>query len=197
MKSASSFLYRLFFAFSAMVCCHAKAEVVTLMATVTGDAPTYSTAEVVLADGDFASVTSQINQVSSNASTAVVEIGGKEFAIPNNLTVLASPGSGGSSSIVPTNGWTFAGPARIRAKVHTSEPSHVGRSVIATVSVVRANAVPTITPLNAAVIPSDATGNFSVILESSTDMVTWTPANPGTYSSTIAKRFFRVRIVKL
>lgn len=197
MRSVSFFLFRSFCALSTLLCFRAGAEVVTLMATVTGATPTYSTAEVVLAAGDYAIVSSQINQVSGNSSAAVVEINGKEFAIPNNLTVLAAPGSGGSSSIVPTSGWTFAGPAKIRARVHTTDPSDVGRSVIATVNVVRASAVPTVTPLNAAVIPSDSTGNFSVILESSTDMVIWTPANPGTYSSTIQKRFFRVRIMTL
>ncbi len=67
---------------------------------------------------------------------------------------------------------------------------------LATFSVTRANAVPTITPSNAVVIPNDAQGSFEVILESSTDLITWTPANPGTYSGTTTQRFFRSRIVK-
>jgi hypothetical protein len=50
-------------------------------------------------------------------------------------------------------------------------------------------------PTSAVVIPTDATGPVNVILESSTDLVTWTAANPGTYGSSTTKRFFRVRAV--
>jgi len=50
-------------------------------------------------------------------------------------------------------------------------------------------------PTSAVVIPSDATGPVNVILESSSDLVTWTQANPGTYGSSTSKRFFRVRAV--
>jgi hypothetical protein len=65
-----------------------------------------------------------------------------------------------------------------------------------TFSVSRANAVPAVTPSNAVVIPNDAAGNYQVILESSTDLITWTAANPGTYSGTAPQRFFRTRVVK-
>jgi hypothetical protein len=51
------------------------------------------------------------------------------------------------------------------------------------------------TPTSAVVIPTDATGPVNVILESSTDLVTWTAANPGTYGASTTKRFFRVRAV--
>jgi hypothetical protein len=57
-------------------------------------------------------------------------------------------------------------------------------------------ASPSVTPSNAAVIPVDANGTFTVILESSTDLITWTAANPGDYSGNTVKRFFRTRIVK-
>jgi len=50
-------------------------------------------------------------------------------------------------------------------------------------------------PTSAVVIPTDATGPVNVILESSTDLVTWTAANPGTYGASTTKRFFRVRAV--
>ncbi len=51
------------------------------------------------------------------------------------------------------------------------------------------------TPANAVVIPTDATGSVQIILESSTDLITWTQANPGTYGASTAKRFFRIRAV--
>jgi hypothetical protein len=53
-----------------------------------------------------------------------------------------------------------------------------------------------VTPANAAVLPADANGTFTVILESSMDLNTWTAANPGDYSGSASKRFFRTRIVK-
>ena len=51
-------------------------------------------------------------------------------------------------------------------------------------------------PSNVAVIPNDAEGDFEVILESSVDLVTWTPANPGTFGGDTPRRFFRTRIVR-
>jgi hypothetical protein len=45
-------------------------------------------------------------------------------------------------------------------------------------------------------IPQEGGTSWDVILESSSDLVNWTPANPGEYSGTEPKRFFRTRIVK-
>lgn len=53
----------------------------------------------------------------------------------------------------------------------------------------------TTVPSTAVVIPADAAGPVNVILESSTDLVTWTAALPGSYASSTTKRFFRVRAV--
>jgi hypothetical protein len=50
-----------------------------------------------------------------------------------------------------------------------------------------------LTPSSSVVIPSDSGGPVKIILESSTDLVTWTPALPGTYGNSTDKRFFRVR----
>ncbi len=46
------------------------------------------------------------------------------------------------------------------------------------------------------VIPQDPAGSYQVILESSADLITWTPVAPGTFSGSTAQRFFRTRIVK-
>ena len=56
-------------------------------------------------------------------------------------------------------------------------------------------ATTTTIPTSAVVIPTDATGPVKIILESSTDLVTWTEANPGSYGASTTKRFFRVRAV--
>ena len=50
-------------------------------------------------------------------------------------------------------------------------------------------------PSTSVVIPSDSMGPVDIILESSTDLLSWTEALPGTYGSTDNKRFFRVRAV--
>lgn len=52
------------------------------------------------------------------------------------------------------------------------------------------------TPSNAVVIPENSAGPVEIILESSTDLITWTAANPGSYGSSTEKRFFRVRAVE-
>jgi len=46
------------------------------------------------------------------------------------------------------------------------------------------------------VVPADATGDVDVLLEQSTDMITWTQCLPGTYNASTQKRFFRVRAVE-
>jgi len=48
----------------------------------------------------------------------------------------------------------------------------------------------------AVVVPSNATGDVDVLLEQSTDMITWTQCLPGTYNASTQKRFFRVRAVE-
>ncbi len=51
-------------------------------------------------------------------------------------------------------------------------------------------------PSNAVVIPADAGGPVQVLLESSTDLITWNSALPGTYGTSTTNRFFRVRTVR-
>jgi len=59
-----------------------------------------------------------------------------------------------------------------------------------------ANVVSNYVPADAIVIPTSATGDVQIILESSTDLVNWTAASPGTYgASSATNRFFRVRAV--
>jgi len=54
----------------------------------------------------------------------------------------------------------------------------------------------TFTPSTAVVIPNDNGGPVTIILESSTDLLTWTSALPGTYGTTSSNRFFRVRATR-
>lgn len=86
----------------------------------------------------------------------------------------------------------IAGPATIRAKRNSIAFS----PMIVTFAVTRAVTTTNMVPANAVVIPEDAGGQYQVILESSTDLITWTPALPGSYGGSTQKRFFRTRIVK-
>jgi hypothetical protein len=63
-------------------------------------------------------------------------------------------------------------------------------------SVTSTNFVNTTISLSSVVVPSNATGDVDVLLEQSTDMITWTQCLPGTYSASTQKRFFRVRAVE-
>jgi hypothetical protein len=104
-----------------------------------------------------------------------IRIGDKTFSFANQ--------TGGS-------GLTIAGPAVI-----TLENIQLGfedsERCIATFEVKK---IGTASP--PAQVPQEAGSNFDVILEQSSDLVNWTPANPGAYSGTETKRFFRTRIVK-
>lgn len=48
-------------------------------------------------------------------------------------------------------------------------------------------------PKYATVIPENSQTNVNVILEQSTDLVTWTTVAPGQFTPSASKRFFRVR----
>jgi len=51
-------------------------------------------------------------------------------------------------------------------------------------------------PTGSVVIPVDGSGNYRVALESSTDLINWVEATPGTFGSGATNRFFRVRLSK-
>ena len=51
----------------------------------------------------------------------------------------------------------------------------------------------TTTAKYATVIPENTSKNVDIILEQSTDLVNWSPTNPGNFKPNAKKRFFRVR----
>lgn len=134
---------------------------------------------LTLAEGESATLVYADNGEGGAYSTRRYEVtlsvtkGEKTFYLESSHT--------GSDVISPV---TVVGPAAI--KVRSERACH-----IATFSVTRVG-----TASNPSAIPQEAGSNFQVILESSSDLVNWTPANPGEYSGTEAKRFFRTRIVK-
>jgi len=50
-------------------------------------------------------------------------------------------------------------------------------------------------PTTVLVLPENATGNYNLLVESSTDSINWIPFHSGTVNSDTAERLFRVRIV--
>lgn len=84
-----------------------------------------------------------------------------------------------------------------KGSIVTGVKSIMAAGVWVTVKITTAETTTPTQPANVAVIPDDASGQYQVILESSVDMVTWNPVNPGNYGGNTPGRFFRTRIVKL
>lgn len=163
-------------------------DAVTLVATNLAGAEGIS-ATLTLAAGESAEVVTYLPGITLISSRLKVTAAEKEFLVPlytaSQASVVGFPSA--SQKLI------VAGPATI--VLTTGGPGYPSGYCMTTMAVTRA-ATPSTTPSNAAVIPEDAIGQYQVLLESSTDMVTWTPANPGTYSGNVEKRFFRTRIVK-
>jgi hypothetical protein len=180
-----------------------RAELVTLTLASVQPLPAGATvkaqsATITLAAGDvaelvFAPIPEERDYGSAYLRLVEYVTAGQTFTwqtivTPSGWSTAESYAYGGMPKIQPVK---VTGPGTVRL----ISPTATTRTAV-TFSITRANAVPAITPANAAVIPSDAAGNFQVILESSTDLITWTAALPGTYSGTTQQRFFRTRIVR-
>ncbi|MEI7912762.1 MAG: hypothetical protein WCK77_24305 [Verrucomicrobiota bacterium] len=101
------------------------------------------------------------------------------------LQVFQNPYSAHPGELVPI---MIAGPAIFALKSGSGSTSGAG---FATLTITRTGIV---SP--PAAIPQEAGTTWNVILESSSDLVNWTPINPGEYSGTEPKCFFRTRMVK-
>ncbi len=66
----------------------------------------------------------------------------------------------------------------------------------ATFKITPANEINVVAPTSLLVIPENSTGNYNIVVETSSDTATWTPFHSQTVSANDAKRFFRTRIVK-
>ena len=103
-----------------------------------------------------------------------------------------TPTSSGSPAPSPLNALPLVGPATLSIG---GADGVYGIRIVSTVHNQNVTTAVDGTPSNAVVIPSDANGSVSIILETSTDLITWTAANPGTYGASTPNRFFRVRAV--
>lgn len=111
---------------------------------------------------------------------------------PGTHSISVSVPSSTNSIFFSTVGWSadgpiFVGPATIAL-------SHNSTYLVAFCTIQTSPALgSSFTPSSSVVIPNDSGGPVTIILESSTDLVTWTAANPGTYGTSSTNRFFRVR----
>lgn len=127
----------------------------------------------------------------SNTNSAVVTVSSNSYAVIKSV-------HGDGDLVVTVQGLNFtledvgnnffiAGPATIQLRAHCC----AFYESFATVEVI--SSVNQIMPSTAVVIPADAGGPVKIILESSTDLLNWTAALPGTYGTSTTNRFFRVR----
>ena len=157
-------------------------EYKTLIAKLDGPTPHYSE-PLILAEGDMAEV------IFAGANGNELGVPELEMKRGDDVYVFSYLWTDTGEKIpIPK----LAGPCTLRVK-----QLHLNSPVLITFAITRASPSPAATvPANAAVIPEDASGQFQVVLESSTDTLTWTPAMPGQYGGSTQKRFFRTRIIK-
>ena len=96
------------------------------------------------------------------------------------------PGQSPGSGMFNTGQLTLTGATNITVEAY--------QGAAATFSITSSSStISNYVPANAVVIPSDVSGPVQIILESSSDLVNWNAAMPGTYGNTYSNRFFRVR----
>lgn len=150
--------------------------------TVTASSP------LVIAAGETALVVSYVG--SPSAPMSYTPTGGTSTTFQ-----LEQTGALQTTRAAPSisNPLIFTGPATLSV---TTTTGGLGVRIVTTVHSTSVAASESGMPSNAVVIPSEVEGLVSIILESSTDLVTWTAATPGNYGASTSNRFFRVRAVQ-
>ena len=90
-------------------------------------------------------------------------------------------------------GSKHTGVSKLRLWVDPDDLRNVNAWV--TYKITKASEINKVGPTSVLVLPEDATGNYDLIVESSSDSVTWTPFHSQAVQSDTVKRLFRVRIV--
>ena len=136
-------------------------------------------------------------------AAAVGEVGvlgaifGDEGAVFFNQTMAELGGKAGLRDIEPldlpistSNLFVVAGPRTVKVRQLDFNPLVFSYRLKVNGEVATANVASQVV-----VIPQNATAPADIILESSTDLITWIAALPGSYSPAGSNRFFRVRLV--
>lgn len=146
-------------------------------------AQTSTSTNVVLAVINF-SISTNLNYP-VNANQIIQWIGGP------------TPPKGGilGSSLSLNIGQTYTGLTNINLSVTSGNLGYATFQITTPVASTGTVVTNSYIPADCVVLPSNTSGNCTVILESSIDLLNWTAANPGLYGPTSAtNRFFRVRI---
>ena len=122
--------------------------------------------------------------------------GAASFYLNGNQVFLNKALTTGEINIVAPLPLVIAGPNTIQKYSSGSSAGALTIRVRTKDEYLASFSAPTVLSSSAVVIPEDAAGPVSIVLESSTDLVTWVAANPGTYGSSTSRRFFRVRAVQ-
>jgi hypothetical protein len=152
--------------------CSNGADFVTLTGSNTYTVGTNEVAEVVAVGSSLPTLSSFLLNGAAMATTKTTGTGG---GIVSVLPVAIT----GSNTIAPGDISMFVS-LRVRTKAEYLSSLTVPSQAIS----------------SAVVIPEDASGPVTIVMESSTDLVTWVAANPGTYGSSTPRRFFRVRALQ-
>ncbi len=151
-------------------------------------------ADIITLTGN-ATYTLGSNDVAEILSVAAFGNGPQGFVFNGSLNVTTASTSGGIVSLLPI---VLTGPSNTIAATtsSTSPGSQVTFRLRTKAEYLSSLAVPSVAVSSSVVIPEDAAGPVTMVMESSTDMVTWTAANPGTYGTSTPRRFFRIRAVR-
>jgi hypothetical protein len=146
----------------------------------------YAVEYVTLTEGDELAVepTSLVECISSNSTAQIVVVFSRDIAhstSPEKTYFGPVIGIGKVKLLRLTGGFNPANPTYNSA---------------ATFKITHANELNVVAPTSLLVIPENSTGNYNIVVETSSDMATWTPFHSQTVSAADAKRFFRTRIVK-
>ena len=96
---------------------------------------------------------------------------------------------------VRSRGVEFApSPTKIGMKITGATKATAKRCTV-TLKITKASEINKVGPTSVLILPENATGNYDLIVESSSDSVTWTPFHSQAVQSDTVKRLFRVRIV--
>lgn len=167
-----------------LVGCGSRADTVTLTAS-----------NLLSSSFDVPSnVVAQVIHSSLSATTGGSSTGG--YAI--KVVINGQTETYGQSSTAPyqvANLPIIVGPATITLANTYNSAQNISLA-ICTIQTSPASSTLPASPSTAVVIPNDNGGPVTIVLESSTDLINWTAALPGTYGTTSSNRFFRVRATR-
>ena len=139
-------------------------------------------------NGTPTSATVEISPTGSQPANLTANLPSNYYASGNTLAFLSVSQPSVASPLV------FCGPGTLVFSSGNSTQGVLGIKLTTTTISSPGTVLGSGLPSTAVVIPSQTTGPVNIILESSTDLVNWTPTSPGTFGgNNSTNRFFRVR----